>query len=455
MIDKVLQRSYVVSRAERLAENEADPVATPPEDLIADPAELEAELGGSPSDEEVEAAMEDLAAAAKAAAKEPLTPAPIGGGRRGKQPTAIEERSYFPRDALTSIAQSVLEIYLREHRQELLRPVVPAKGGLRGNGGDPVVDYVLEIPDTPHPDENRRLAGAYEVTDPGWLRSVFAMGWRALRGRHKFKNEPATPRALDDHARVLLVGDWASGHSRAQKVATAMRTHIEDAAAAGREVHVIHLGDTYYGGFKVEYEMNFLPYWPVRTGEPHCSWSCNGNHDMRSSWFSLENDHWQLLGLDTSHEEHALKDPQAKWVADKRAEFPNRKTMLLSHHQLFSEYGDDGPKIEAKLGAHLHDHPVEAWFWGHEHKFVKFANGHRNVAVARCIGHGGIPVYADRRPIRFPATWRETNYIESLGGLEKWSLFGFAVLDFRDTAVDVRYFNEWGTELADQKETIG
>lgn len=469
MIDKVLQRSYVTARAELIADATEGPAAEVPHDLLADPDALDEDLRAPLSEEEIEQAATELRRVARAERDAPATPAPVTeeDERRGDEALPLEERSYFPRDAIASLAQSALEAYLREQRPDLLQPVEGGDSRRAAGEGDPVADAHLEVTAELGSDEDRRLAGEFEITDPGWAKSLFSMGVRLLRRRRKFKEEAAPPQDLDPEARVLLVGDWASGHPRAQTVAHLMRQRIEQAVASGRQVHVVHLGDTYYSGWKKEYDNHFLNFWPVAPGEPHGSWSCNGNHDMytgghaffdhllldprfadqdRSSYFSLENEHWQLLGLDTAWEDHGLKAPQADWIDRKRADHPKRKTMLLSHHQLFSEYGSDGRKIEEKLGRQLAEKPVEAWFWGHEHKLIQFERGHRNVGYARCIGHGGVPVYVDLRDRKFPARWRDTRYHATLAGLEKWSLFGFAVLDFRGAEVDVSYINEWDQE---------
>jgi hypothetical protein len=472
VIDKVVQRDYVLSRAALLASSRAAARATPPRDLVADLGELDEELVAPVSEEEVAATLEALDRAAATERGKPTTLAPFDTERRGgAEAQPQEERSYFPREALTAILQSTLETYLKEEREDLLQPVERAVER-RAGGGDPVPDFVLQIPTLPQVDDDRRLGGAFEITDPGWATTLLAMGWRLFRRRRDFKEEAAPPQPLDCEARVILVGDWASGHPGAQEIGALMREQVEEGARAGRQVHVIHLGDTYYSGWKLEYERNFLPFWPVNKGEEHGSWTCNGNHDMysgghayfdfllcderfaaqaRSSYFSLENEDWQLLGLDTAWEDHGLKAPQADWIDRKRADFPKRKTILLSHHQLFSEYGGGGD-IEAKLGRQLLAKPVDAWFWGHEHTFTKFAPNHRGVGLARCIGHGGIPVYVDLRDVKFPAVWRDTQYFESLGGLEKWALFGFAVLDFHGKELDVTYVNEWGQKI--QPETI-
>ena len=102
-----------------------------------------------------------------------------------------------------------------------------------------------------------------------------------------------------------------------------------------REQHVIHLGDVYYSGWPEEYEDHFLPNWPVAPGQEdrYGSRCLNANHDMFSgghfdhllkderfrrqrsarqptSYFSLENDHWQILGLDSAWQDGDLAGSQ-------------------------------------------------------------------------------------------------------------------------------------------------
>ena len=228
---------------------------------------------------------------------------------------------------------------------------------------------------------------------------------------------------------------------------------------------MIHLGDTYYAGLKREYCERFLPYWPVHEGESHMSWSLNGNHDMyagghayfdyllkdpryaaqqRSSRFSIEGKHWQLLGLDTAWCDHDLEGSQAEWVATKRRQHDKRKT-LLSHHQLFSTFGSQGPDLERKLGAAgALDEPLDAWLWGHEHRCVAYAPD-RRVRAARLVGHGGVPVYADSDDGGDAVLWREDDFFKGgLLGKEKWALMGFAVLDFDGADIEATYVDEWG-----------
>jgi hypothetical protein len=247
-----------------------------------------------------------------------------------------------------------------------------------------------------------------------------------------------------------------------------MRRSVEEGVVAGREVHVIHLGDVYYSGWKREYKKRFFPYWPVRPDEADSigSWCLNANHDMysggyayydylladprfkrqgRSSFFELFNQHWRILSLDTGWENGDLKDPQAKWV-EQRASADGRKLMLLSHHQLFTVYDHDcdvraGEKLKGVLDAGL----VRAWFWGHEHRCVIYRS-EGGVAYPRCIGHGGVPAWMFRDeadPYLEPAIYEYRGRFWK--GAEPWALMGFAVLDFEPEGnVKVSYVDENG-----------
>jgi hypothetical protein len=324
---------------------------------------------------------------------------------------------------------------------------------------------------------DRRILDEFSITDPGWVSSLVAMGVRMLRKRHAFNPAPPAPVQIADQARVILVGDWGSGIPRAQLVAKAMRKAVEQAVRDNRGVHVIHLGDVYYSGWQFEYEDRFLPYWPVSKSEAGKigSWCLNGNHDMYSgghayfdyllkdprfskqgqaSFFRLYNRNWQILGLDTAWDDNGLKDPQGNWVKQ-TFDQNKQKSIFLSHHQLFSAY-EDGPDVGKVLGQKLKpvldNKPIDAWFWGHEHRFI-LHEPTVNVRAARLIGHGGVPVYMTHRDdgsyIK-PASWEDRRFIQS--GLERWAMFGFAILDFEEDAINVSYVDETGTTI--KSETI-
>ena len=301
-----------------------------------------------------------------------------------------------------------------------------------------------------------------------------------MRGLHPFKSEPATPYKIGDNARVVLFSDWGSGLPRAQKVSAEIRKQLTDPAAAHRDKHLIHLGDVYYSGWAREYEKNVLPFWSVNENEADAisSWSLNGNHDMysggkgyfegllgdrrfknqeNSSFFSLENDKWLLLGLDTAYHENRFKDPhdlygnQNEWVYKKLSEAKDKTGILMTHHQPFSAYDEGGEKILDKLRNSLDEKLVQAWFWGHEHRCA-FYEPRENIKYPRCIGHGGIPFYVESSPLptNKGVVYEYRDGFDDL--MESWNYFGFVVLDFEGDSIDVRYINEQGYEH--KRETI-
>jgi hypothetical protein len=317
----------------------------------------------------------------------------------------------------------------------------------------------------------RRFATQFEVTDIRWVSSGLSWLITQFRGKHDFCSRPATdvPRQLQDDVRILVVGDWATGLPRAQNVAKEMRKVLEEGIANHRQQVVVHLGDTYYSGWKTEYQDRLLKYWPVRPEEADkiASFTLNGNHDMYSgghsyytvaladkrfkpwhngsSFFSLANNQWHLFGLDTAYDDFDLKDPQSDWV-NREMSGHQKNLMIFSHHQLFSAYEGGGPKLAEKLGKVLESKRVRSWYWGHEHRCMLYDPYH-DVQYGRCVGHGGVPVYmthAATDPYPPPGNYEYRAFLTSPLG-EHFGLFGFVVLDFRpDGKVDVRYIDENG-----------
>jgi Calcineurin-like phosphoesterase len=202
---------------------------------------------------------------------------------------------------------------------------------------------------------------------------------------------------------------------------------------------LIHLGDIYYSGTPSECDANFT--FPIqrvlRTTNPNIAvYTLAGNHDMYcggvgyygliqhlnpepmkqpASYFCIRSsdEKWQLLAMDTGLHDYNpvemaeavtfVEDDEVEWHCARLAEFPGR-TILLSHHQLFSAFSPIGkadqsgqrsasnPKLQKtfKKLRSVSDR-ICVWFWGHEHTlsiYRLFAGLQRG----RCIGHGAVPV---------------------------------------------------------------
>jgi hypothetical protein len=391
---------------------------------------------------------------------------------------AMDTEVFFPRDAVIGLAQSALQEFCDNKKKKRFISDRPRAAGELENIGVTNVQM----------DENlasflsgeappRGLWKRYELLDIGWANCLMAIGLRKMFKRYPFNEEPARPVQISNRARVVLVGDWGSGLPRAERVSERIREALTDPKAKSRDKHVIHLGDVYYSGLPREYENNFLKYWPVRTSEANriSSRTLNANHDMYSggwgyfdyvlngdrrfqsqkdkngkpsSFFSLENDHWLILGLDTGYHEnlifdaHDLYGGQAAWVTEKLRAAPTKNGILLSHHQPFSVFENGGKKLIEKLADPLHSDRVRAWFWGHEHRCVLYQS-RENIEYPRCIGHGGVPFYQSNKKLPFGVTYEYQEGFRDF--VEKWNYFGFAVLDFEGTNIHVSYINERGS----------
>jgi hypothetical protein len=388
--------------------------------------------------------------------------------RRGAEAAPLDDYAFISRDPIISLLQSALEeYYSHEHPEEIV--TAPPSDDERRRPGDDIVVSDIRLKNAPLPrrtPDGRRVFDKFSITDIRWVQSKIAEGIRAFRGKHAL-NTTAVPRCeMPERVRLVIVGDWGSGLPRARKVANEMRKIIADGNANGLAQHVIHLGDVYYSGWAREYNEYVLPYWPVTPGEAGIigSWSANGNHDMysgghgyfdvlladerfhrqaQSSFFSFINKHWKILGLDTAWENASLCDPQPSWIEDEIGQ-ESRRIMFLSHHQPFSAYENGEKKLVDKVSPILERHPIDAWFWGHEHRCMLY-KPFANVQYGRCIGHGGIPVYmwhkeSDNYPE--PGAYEYRAYYQK--GLERWALFGFTVLDFDGPNLTVRYIDENG-----------
>lgn len=473
MIVEILNRDFVLGQLADIRRYMESQATSTRRSLTAGPEGAE-ELTAEDYAAAIDMTAEALAKEATETSGQPSFAAPEST-RRGvvDEPLPqLDDRSFFSRDPVISVFQSVLEEYLETREPDLIVDTESADTrrdvSLAADRGVPLVtDRRIARPEQ---DGTRRIFEQFSVTDPGWVSQLFAQALTRLRGKHEFNPRPATARPLQDRTRLLLVGDWGSGVRRARKVGDQMRSHLDRGQADGLEQTAVHLGDIYYAGRKREIANRFLQYWPVRADEAAtiASYSTNGNHDMysgghayydvllgdprfaaqeKSSFFSLANAHWRILGLDTAWEEKDLQAPQPEWIREqaRQAEAAGQKLLLLSHHQLFTVYESEHDKIAAALEA-IGSPSIEAWFWGHEHRCMTF-HPHMNVRYPSCIGHGGVPVYMwhkEDAPYPEPGKWEYRDFILDPNGKERWGYMGFAALELDGPRATVQYINEDG-----------
>ncbi len=313
--------------------------------------------------------------------------------------------------------------------------------------------------------------------DIRFLEPKLAQVWAAYVGKHGFATNPPEVR-LGENAVVIVLGDWATALPQARNVAARIKEQIA-ALAPGTECHVIHLGDTYYSGLEAECRQRFLDQWPVQDSTAASSWTLAGNHDMYAgghgyfevllgdrrfasqqgcSYFALTNDHWQILGLDSSSKNPGtpdLQQPQGDWLAG-RVRRAGRRTVLLTHHQPFSAYEQVNSPLAGAIAESLAGLTLDAWLWGHEHRCavykpdVVYDRYQANANYTAIVGHGGVPNLVSapssgQDPDAFK--WQFADYYQV--GDDRWGLGGFAVLSFAGPRLEIQYYDEYGKPAHD------
>jgi hypothetical protein len=339
-----------------------------------------------------------------------------------------------------------------------------------------------------------------EGHDPGWAKCVTT--YVRYMGQHRkgkiyraWTDQKAglnfsvirNPRALRDSAVIAILGDWGTGEYEAVNVLRAI--------AAMKPDLILHLGDIYYSGTPAECDQHFLKI-IRRQARLRCPvFTLAGNHDyyaagtgyhwlidrlngygwrQEASYFCLRNRHWQFLAMDTGYNDAvpgvysaarklgcihdtSLRTDELYWHWDKLRTAGGRKTILLSHHQLFSAYEKIGgaPKGDSHnpnllpgfapyfKGGGGKETEISAWLWGHEHDYLSYNPGHKGLQLGVCIGHGAIPVRCADKPKKIPSP-----YDGLPPGLKKHALTstanyynnGFSILQLKGPNAKIHHF---------------
>lgn len=278
--------------------------------------------------------------------------------------------------------------------------------------------------------------------DPGWINTLDDylkyFGFNGSMGTVPYRKPSevgADAILIKSGARIVILGDWGTGTDGAIRTAKHIHQLRPDA--------VVHVGDIYYSGTPFECKANFLDVLNSELDRQNTKvpvFTLAGNHDMycggagyydlidqlnegeqrqKASFFCLrtEDNAWQILGMDTGYHDVSpfhvastvtyLEPEEEQWHLDRIQEYPG-KTILLSHHQLFSAFSDTGGKdatgapvpCNPKLLASYERFPkdkIAAWFWGHEHN-LSIYQPYKELLRGRCVGHGAIPVLEVENP---------------------------------------------------------
>ena len=232
---------------------------------------------------------------------------------------------------------------------------------------------------------------------------------------------------IADNVTIAIVGDWGTGGSRAAAL-------LQNIAAQKPDIF-IHLGDIYFSGTDYETQNYFKAVVDNILPPSIRRFTMPGNHDMYSggkpyynligqigqpaSFFCLQNTNWQIQAMDTAYNDFnplnvntvvtSVQDREMQWHADKlqQAVAQNRKTVLLSHHQLFSATeGFEGTPINHKLLSQFSSYfpGVAAWIWGHEHSHIIYQDGYVLLPKGRCIGASAMPIPTNDPTTQEPLT---------------------------------------------------
>jgi predicted phosphodiesterase len=234
--------------------------------------------------------------------------------------------------------------------------------------------------------------------------------------------------------RIAVFGDWGTGAAPARRILSMIAEQKPDV--------LLHLGDIYYSGTPNECAANFTGLVRDVFAKSRIPvFTLAGNHDMYSggigyydlvgklnpggqaqnaSFFCLRtaDNAWQILAMDTGLHDYSplsvtdaltyVEDEEQDWLEQRIREFGGR-TILVSHHQMFSAFSQIGKPAED--GASLAYNPnllglfrklqaagdIAAWFWGHEHNLCIY-QPFLGLDRGRCIGHGAIPIFEEEKP---------------------------------------------------------
>jgi predicted phosphodiesterase len=308
----------------------------------------------------------------------------------------------------------------------------------------------------------------------GWSTCLATyLAYKASGGELPYRDHTNVIEPIPDKVRIGIIGDWGTGEHGAISLLNEIKKQSPDL--------LVHLGDIYYSGTQHEAKANFLDICRAMFGGTYRLFTLCGNHDMYSggqgyywlidqigqgaSYFALKNKNWQLLAMDTGHNDSnpmtvssnmtSLNSNEAQWHLAQITASEGRQTILLSHHQLFSAFGSVGKDADGKNYAYNPNlystfknilGQVEWWFWGHEHTLAIY-EPYMALKRGRCVGCSAVPVYTDQQSYTVDQNlvtlgpdgpkWQAAAQVGVTGNLYNYA---FAILSLDGATASVEYF---------------
>jgi hypothetical protein len=416
-------------------------------------------------------------------------------------------RSGITRSAASLYPTYAAEIARRDYAQRRGQPIAPPPSGagkraLRaGDAARACAELAFRYLKAHFSGDDKALAeikGEFKAStcDPAWATTVEEYlqyfgpdGSRKEIPYIRASTVGARTIELKANARVALVGDWGTGAQPAVQI-------LKQIAGSKPDI-LIHLGDIYYSGTPAECAANFtsLIESVLRTENTNLAvYTLAGNHDMYcggvgyydliqhlnseplrqgASFFCLRSadEKWQLLAMDTGLNDYSpldvddavtfVEDDELAWHCDRVREFPGR-TILLTHHQLFSAFSPIGKADATGLRSAINPHllgafksltacgRIAAWFWGHEHT-LSIYDSFAGLQKGRCLGHGAVPVsILDKIYAPIPGLDKTPAIVANTQLQQQGSVYahGYAVLAFGTDSCSAAYYQDLDGQAA-------
>ena len=421
----------------------------------------------------------------------------------GRKLTADSIKEYLPVAGARLNFHPVVHAYLSQYYFNAIMERINKDGrNINSSEISTTVTTEIEIPPVEFPDSD------YAYTQ--WLETVKIWGEYGNPDQSPYISIDANggPSSnfgvitIPENSKIAILGDFGTGLNDATTLLIALMQQLQPDI-------IIHLGDIYYSGTQDECAAYTLAF---KTAFQICNravpvFSIPGNHEyysggtpffnivlpinaklfpamnQKASFFSLRtnDNNWQLLGMDTGYNavhnfswtnplvlESALAPwldfDEAEWHKDKLKNFAG-KTILLSHHQLFSSDAiiNDGKDVYYQTGTdkststYLNTNLLEvfqpylnkvvAWFWGHEHILNIYKDNQAYLSKGRLVGNSGYEEWQGEDPYNNtgspykdmgidlgyqPITYKDTNF--------NFYNHGFSLVLLSGTKARVNYY---------------